>query len=192
MGDSVMLHNTISLRSRKSRIVLNSVAQKKPVEMSEKETESFNTNKIDTFSCLNFLWQQKYISSDDYLTACKYVELYQVICRIQGYPKGFGRKVAWYNPFKTSRLGWIQSELSLLDQDYLGNCSDDEVLQLWRALQLFFNKMPLSYRVKFNELMFEEKILNFHHKERLYLKAFQHAIPAIKAFMVAFWKQKKP
>jgi hypothetical protein len=188
----IRLTGKVNIRSRKAKITLDSINHKKFIEAPKPETHSGGGHKKQTFSCLKFFWQQKYISLDDYLTACKYVELYKVISKIQGVPKGFDRKVVWFHPFQTSRVGWIQSELSLLDQDYLTNCCDEELLQLWKILQKFLNKMPLSYRVKFNELMFNENIPNFHTKERLYLKAFQHAIPAIKSFMVAFWKQKKP
>jgi hypothetical protein len=126
------------------------------------------------------------------MTACKYIELRDVIRKIMGCPNGFGRKVVWNHPFKTSRVSWIQSELSLLNQDYCRECNDDELLVLWKVLQKSLNKMPLSFRTKFNELLFAESIHNFHSQERLYLKVFQHAIPAIKAFLLEFWKQKSP
>ena len=187
-----MAKSKINIRFRKSRITLGPITQKESIETIKNASHSDKVHPKQTFCCLKFFWQQKYISLDDYLTACKYVELSKLIRKIQGAPKGFDRKVAWCNPFETSRLGWIQSELSLLDQDFFNNCGDEEILQLWKILQNFLNKMPLSYRVKFNELMFNDSIPNFHSKERVYLKAFQYAIPAIKSFMVAFWKQKKP
>ncbi len=187
-----MAKSKINIRFRKSRITLGPITQKESIETIKNATHSDKVHQKQTFCCLKFFWQQKYISLDDYLTACKYVELSKLIRKIQGVPKGFDRKVVWYNPFETSRLGWIQSELTLLDQDFFDNCGDDEILQIWKVLQNFLNKTPLSYRVKFNELIFNDSIPNFHSKERLYLKAFQYAIPAIKSFMVAFWKQKKP
>jgi hypothetical protein len=191
----IKLSSKVNLRSRKGRITLSPITQKRSTEQTKPlrlKKNSEGLHKKQAFSCLKFFWQHKYISLDDYLTACKYLELYKVISKMQGGPKGFDRKVVWCNAFETSKLGWIQSELSFLDQDCFKHCSDDEVLKLWKILQKFLNQMPLSYRVKFNELMFNEAIPNFHYKEKLYLKAFQQAIPAIKSFMGAFWKQKKP
>jgi WD40 repeat protein len=184
----------VSLRSRKSRIVLNSAAIKpKPSSINAADTPSSQSGlSKKTFSCLRFLWQQKYITLDDYLTACKYIELQEVVRKVMGCPKGFGHKVVWNNPFKTSHVSWIQSELSLIDQDYLQHCNDDELLALWKVLQKILNKMPLSFRTKFNDLLFADSINNFHTQQRVYLKAFQSAIPVIKAFLLEFWKKKSP
>lgn len=188
----IKLTHSDNFRSRKPRISLASVAYTQLENPSKQNKEISRSATRQSFSCLTFLWQQSYISIDDYLTACKYVELYKIINKIQGGPNGYHRNVVWGNAYETSRLGWIQSELSLLEHNYFNHCSDDEVLRLWKILQKFLNKMPLSYRIKFNELVFNESIPNFHSKEKLYLKAFQKAIPAIKSFMIAFWKQKKP
>lgn len=181
----------VNLRSRKSRINLTSTLISKS-NVSKNDQKNKNAPSKKVFNCLKFLWQQKYITLDDYLTACKYIELREVVRKILGCPKGFGHKVAWNNPFETSRVGWIQSELSLIGQDYLQHCSDDELLALWKILQNVLNKMPLSYRTKFNQLLFEEFIQGFHTQERIYLKAFQSAIPALKAFLLEFWKKKSP
>ena len=196
MRDNMTQRPNANLRSRKSRVVLTSLPTK---------TESITSEKVDTqrikpstsnskkaVICLQFFWQQKYISLDDYVTACKYVELSEVVRKVMGCPNGFGRKVAWNQPFETSRVSWIQSELSLINQDYGRHCNDDELLTLWKILQKALNKMPLSFRTKFNELLFADSINNFHMQERIYLKAFQHAIPAIKVFLLEFWKQKSP
>jgi hypothetical protein len=194
MRGNMITTSKVSLRSRKSRIVLNSsIAQPKSNSIettSIKSVKSIPSQKA--FSCLRFLWQQKYITLDDYLTACKYIELQEVIRKVMGCPKGFSHKVVWNNPFKTSHVSWIQSELSLIDQDYTQHCKDDELLALWKVLQNVLNKMPLSFRTKFNDLLFADSINNFHTQQRIYLKAFQHAIPVIKAFLLEFWKQKSP
>ncbi|MDP3936191.1 MAG: hypothetical protein Q8Q56_04310 [Alphaproteobacteria bacterium] len=182
------------LRSRKSRVILNSLATKPDSSSSinpDTPIIKVSTSK-KSFICLQFLWQQKYISLDDYVTACKYIELREVVRKVMGCPSGFGRKVAWNHPFETSRVSWIQSELSLINKDYSQHCNDDEVLTLWKVLQKALNKMPISFRTKFNELLFDECIHNFHIQQRLYLKAFQHVMPAIKVFLLEFWKQKSP
>ncbi|QOL19749.1 hypothetical protein [Candidatus Bodocaedibacter vickermanii] len=183
-------------RSRKSRVVLTSLAKKLEPETLEKvdsqKIKPSTPNFKKPFIALKFFWQQKYISLDDYVTACKYVELSELVQKAMGCPNGFGRKVAWNQPFETSRVSWIQSELSLINQDYGRHCNDEELLTLWKVLQKALNKMPLSFRTKFNELLFAESISNFHMQERIYLKAFQHAIPAIKVFLLEFWKQKNP
>lgn len=192
MRDNMTLN--ANLRSRKSRIVLTSKGQKQEPKISKKidlKRIKPSTSK-KAFVCLQFLWQQKYISLDDYVTACKYIELSEIVQKVIGCPNGFGRKVAWNHPFETSRVSWIQSELSLINQDYSRHCTDDELLKLWKILQKALNKMPLSFRTKFNELLFAESINNFHMQERIYLKALQHAIPAIKAFLLEFWNQKNP
>lgn len=192
MRGNMITTSKVNLRSRKSRIVLNSCSTKSKSSLSKNLKAISTPQPKKVFNCLKFLWQQKYITLDDYLTACKYIELREVVRKILGCPKGFGYKVAWNNPFETSRVGWIQSELSLIDQDYLQHCSDDELLALWKILQNVLNKMPLSYRTKFNELLFEEFIYSFHTQERIYLKAFQAAIPALKGFLLEFWKKKSP
>lgn len=183
-----------NLRSRKSRIVLASLSSmtepSTPIKTDTPIIKPVTSKKA--FGCLQFFWQKKYISLDDYVTACKYIELSDVVRKSMGCPNGFGRKVAWHQPFETSRVSWIQSELSLINQDYGQHCNDKELLVLWKILQKALNKLPLSFRTKFNELLFEESIHNFHMQERIYLKAFQHAIPAIKAFLLEFWKQKSP
>jgi hypothetical protein len=194
MRDNMISRSSANLRSRKSRIVLTSLSA--TPDSSPLENARPHSNKSSTpekaFICLQFLWKQKYISLDDYMTACKYIELREFVRKSMGCPNGFGRKVAWNHPFETSRVSWIQSELSLLNQDYGQHCDDDELLTLWKILQKALNKMPLSFRTKFNELLFAESIPNFHMQERIYLKAFQRTIPAIKAFLLEFWKQKSP
>lgn len=182
----------VNLRSRKSRIILNSSTKTKSSCFESEKTVVKTAPPQKTFNCLKFLWQQKYITLDDYLTACKFIELQDVVRKVIGCPKGFGHKVVWNNPFKTSHVSWIQSELSLIDQDYMQHCNDDELLTLWKVLQNVLNKMPLSFRTKFNDMLFAESINDFNTQQRIYLKVFQHAIPAIKAFLLEFWKQKSP
>lgn len=178
-------------RVRRSRIALSSIAIVNQFDQEEKPFKKISDSK-QKFSYLQFLWQQKYISLEDYLTACRYVELYSMICKISGYPKGFHYKALWHNLIETSRLSWLQSELSMLDQNHFSICSDDELLRLWKILQRVLNQSPIGFKIKFNELLFKENISKFHDNERLYLKAFQKIIPAVKTLMIAFGKQKSP
>jgi hypothetical protein len=191
MGANMKQALNLRHRLRKSRITLLPITFQQQESLETKPLQKTSVNK-KTFVCLRFLWEQKYISLEDYLTACKYIELSTVIQRISGGPKGFNYRVAWHNRVETSHVSWIQSELSLLDQNHFSSCRDEEVLELWKILQRTLHRLPLSLRCKFNQLLFEENIPKFHEHLRVYIKAFQKAIPAIKIFMIAFWKQKSP
>lgn len=178
-------------RLRKSRITLLPITfQNKTTVTPQLSTKHAITRT--TFSSLKFLWEQKYISLDDYLTACKYIELSNIIRKISGCPKGFNHRVAWHNCIETSHVSWIQAELSLLDQNHFSSCEDEEILELWKILQRTLRNLPVGLQNKFNQLLFEDNIPKFHKNLRVYVKVFQKVIPAIKAFMIAFWKQKSP
>lgn len=178
-------------RLRKSRVNLLPITLKsKSPTVTEKPAAS--TFKRPSFSCLKFLYQEEYISLKDYLAACKYVELSNIIRKISGCPKGFNYKVSWHNYIEHSYISWIQSDLCLLEQNHFSSCSDDEMLKLWKTLQHVLNSLPREWRDKFNELVFEERIPKFQDHLRVYVKAFQKAMPEIKSFIIAFWKQKSP
>lgn len=163
-----------------------------PEEKIHPKNITSNKKNNRNFSALQFLWQQKCILLEDYLTACKYVELAGIIRKISGYPQGFYSKVVWCKPFDTSRISWIQSDLAMLEQDFFPNCSDEDVLILWKRLQSALCKVPISMKVKFEQLLFEDTASNFQAHFKTYLKSFQKIIPLIKVFMLAFWKNKSP
>lgn len=176
-------------RSKKTKLTLQKVTLKKDkIETSEKNSVVHRR----TFSALRYLWEHQYINLDDYLVACKYVELSEVVQRLKGGPQGFGRKVSWHNFLDTSKVSWIQSELSALDQDGFQDCMDDKLLVFWKKLQSALYKVAPNLKEKFESLLFSDGRDYFFPHIKLYIKAFQKIIPVIKLFMIEFFKQKNP
>jgi hypothetical protein len=179
-------------RYRKSRVALASVVLQEETSPKDSLQPTKQTKKQPLLSGLTLLWQKQYISFDDYLVACRYSELAIIVRKISGYPCGFHYKTAWYKPTDVSRLSWIQSELSLLEQNYFQQFTDDELLRFWKHLQSELTKLDRGLKDKFHQLLCDEAPPAFFQYERLYLKAFQHAIPLIKEFTASFYKAKSP
>ncbi|MCP5322546.1 MAG: hypothetical protein H6492_00850 [Candidatus Paracaedibacteraceae bacterium] len=176
-------------RSKKAKIVLPKVTLRKD---NFPTASSNNISRKCSFSALRYLWEQQYINFDDYLIACKYAELSNVVGKLKGGPQGFSRKVSWHNFLDTSKVSWIQSELSVLDQEGFQDCIDDKLLIFWKSLQSALYKVSPKLKEKFDQVLFLDGGDYFFPHIKLYIKAFQKVIPVIKLFMIEFFKQKNP
>lgn len=175
--------NSIQLRKRKSRVHLPNLVLN---ESDKIPSRVYPVQKKPTHTALQFLWKEKLISLEEYLTACRYAELLRVIRKISGAPLVPASSFKLNAFLNTSRVTWIQAELSFLNGDVLKRCTDEDLLKLWKGIRRRMEEISRPLREMFENIINLDQPPMFRSQLRLYIKSIHTLIPIVKEGMANF------